>query len=143
MIEPASTVPPPADPAVARGRVASIEDDSIVLGFSGTEYRITLRTPNAVNATIGETIQGIIACQATRMDVLRSGGKFVEPVEGRPRRIQGRIVAIDQRNNTVTINAGVPLNVTPHKLQKATDFEVDQLVTMSVLDGATFEMVID
>ncbi|MHC4976679.1 MAG: hypothetical protein ACYTF7_08745 [Planctomycetota bacterium] len=141
MIDPASTVKAPDNPGVARAIVHALDDDSITLAVPGTEYRITLRPKHTVKASVGDTIHATIACEAMRMDVLKSGGRFLEPVEGRPRRVAGRIVAIDERNNTVTVNAGAPITVTPHKLQKATDFEIDQLVTMGIKDGATFEAV--
>ncbi|MFG0258490.1 MAG: hypothetical protein ACF8GE_11360 [Phycisphaerales bacterium JB043] len=141
MIDPASTVKAPDNPAVSRAIVHALDDDSITLAIPGTSYRIALRPKHTVKATAGDTIEGVIACQAMRMDVLKSGGKFLEPIEGRPRRIAGRIVAIDERNNTVTINAGTPFTVTPHALQKASQFEIDQIVTMGVKDGATFEPV--
>jgi len=68
-----------------------------------------------------------------------TGGRYVEPVYGRPRRVQGSVIAIDQANNAVVVDATIPIHCTPtDPRQKATDFQPGQFVSFDVLEGATF-----
>lgn len=138
MIDPASTVPPPTDPAVVRGVVHATGDDFVVLRIPGSDYRIRLVVEQALNAPVGEKVEGRIRVQARRMDTISAGGRYVEPVEGRPRRVQGRIIAVEEKDRSVVVSAGVPITCRLHDLQKPADFQVDQMVTMDVLPGATF-----
>ncbi len=56
---------------------------------------------------------------------------------GRPRRVQGSVIAID--GNSIVVNAGVPVHVEPtDPRQTAASFEVGQFVSFDALDGATF-----
>lgn len=138
MIDPASTVPPPADRTVVRGVVHGRDDESVVLRIPGTDYRIRLLVEQPLTTPVGEKVEGRIAVQARRMDTITAGGRFVEPVEGRPRRVQGRIIEVDENQRTVVVSAGVPIACRLHDLQKPGDFQVDQMVTMGVEPGATF-----
>ena len=42
--------------------------------------------------------------EAKRIDVVTTGGRYVEPVYGRPRRVQGTVIAIE--DGAVVVNAG-------------------------------------
>jgi len=139
MIDPASTVAPPSDPSVARGVLCENTDGKIVLSFAGTDYRLHLVTKGGVNAPVGSKVEGRIVAQARRIDVIKSGGRYVEPVEGRPRRVQGRVIGIDESAECVIVSAGVPICCKTNGRQKATDFKADQMVTMDVLPGAFFK----
>jgi hypothetical protein len=73
------------------------------------------------------------------VDVITAGGRFIEPVFGRPRRVQGRIIGGDVRGNTLTVLAAVPVTVKLMSNQKAGSFAVGQQVSFDVEPGATFE----
>jgi hypothetical protein len=70
---------------------------------------------------------------------VQSGGKYIEPVFGHPRRVQGSVVSTDSSSNSITVHAGVPIvcAITDSR-QKASQFEPGQFVSFDVLDGATF-----
>lgn len=138
MIDPASTVPPPADRTVVRGVVHERDDESVVLSIPGSDYRIRLLVEQPLTTPVGDKIEGRITVQARRMDTITAGGRYVEPVEGRPRRVQGRIIQVDEKQRSVVVGAGVPIHCRLHELQKPADFQVDQMVTMDVEPGATF-----
>ena len=139
MIDPASTVAPPKDPSVARGILRETSEGKIVLTFPGTEYRLHLATKGGVSAPVGAKVEGRIVAQARRMDVIKSGGRYIEPVEGRPRRVQGRVIGVDEAADCVIVSAGVPICCKTDDRQKATDFKPDQMVSMDVLPGAFFK----
>jgi len=124
---------------VFRGRARSRDGEAIILARPGTDYRVELIPASPVDAEPGARLRGEIRVQAARMDVIATGGKYIEPVDGPPRRVAGRIIAIDERANLVHVDAGpFPVACKPHKLQQASQFRVDQLVTMGVSPGAEF-----
>ena len=139
MIDPASTVAPPKDPSVTRGVLRESSDGKIVLSIPGTDYRLHLVTKGGVSAPVGEKVEGRIMAQARRIDVIKSGGLYIEPIEGRPRRVQGRVIGVDEAADCVIVSAGVPVCCKTDGRQKPSDFKVDQMVTMDVLPGAVFK----
>jgi hypothetical protein len=143
MIEPSPTTK--IDPRLARGKLIEIVEATatkprqVRLGFPNTRYQISLLPEGQIGAEPGDRIVGTIHAQATRLDRLNAGGRFIDPVLGRPRRVQGRVVAVKAETNEVIVNAGVPVHLQPtDKRQKATDFREGDFVTCGVLDGAVF-----
>lgn len=144
MIHPAPTTR--IDPRHARGVFAghfpatATRPASIKLTFANTNYEMHLIPSGQVQAEDGKRIIGTIHAQALRIDRVGTGGRYVEPVHGRPRRVQGLVVAIEPQ--AVVVNAGVPIHCTPTAPgQKASDFEVGDFVSFDVLDGASFKQV--
>lgn len=146
-----------ADLSTARGTLAEIiaatatRPGAIVFALPGSNYLLHLRPLPGVDAVTvepGHRLRGTIAVTARRVDIVRTGGRFVEPLVGRPRRVQGTVLAIDSHANTLTLNAGgaaavdgLPLPIVV-KLgdarQQAEQFPLDSLVACDVLDGGTF-----
>lgn len=145
--------------AVARGVLQEIipasatKPATIVFHVPTSSYQLHLRPTVDVTGLagkVGKKIAGVITVQARRVDRTRAGGgRFVEPVFGRPRRVQGSVLAVDAGANTVTVNAGggaavdslglpIVLVLTDAR-QKPADFVVGELVGCDVLDGATFQ----
>ena len=121
------------------GRLAEQRDAQIVLRVPETSYRLHLVVDQPVRAEPGERISGTIRCSAKRVDVVPSGGRFIEPVYGRPRRIQGRVIGGDVNRNTLHIQCGAPVIAQLMSSQQASDFKIGQLVCFDVERGATFE----
>jgi hypothetical protein len=143
MIHPAPTTR--IDPTLARGELLEVVQPTatiagaIVFGIPNSSYQVHLVAATPVDVQPGGRLIGTIAARARRIDIVRTGGKFLEPVFGRPRRVQGRVVAVDGAKNVVVVDATVPVHITPgDQRQKATDFEVGQIVGFDVYDGATF-----
>lgn len=127
------------DRTTIKGVLAESKDGVIVVAVPDTDYRLQLVLAGPMSAQPGEKVEGSIHAQARRIDVIKSGGAYVEPVFGRPRRVQGRIVAVDGAADTVTVNAGAGGVVCKcNGIQKASQFQVDQLVSFDVAPGATF-----
>ncbi len=111
----------------------------LVLAVPGTSYKLHLLFDAAFSATKGAKLKGRIMSDARRIDKVEGGGRFVEPLAGRPRRIQGTVVAIDAAAGTITVECGggtVPgfenalvltAKVTDAR-QKAADYPIGQLV---------------
>ena len=141
MITPAPTTR--IDPRLARGVLAEVvaptatKPGYIKLTVPNTSYEFHLLTDGPVCSQTGKRIVGTIRALAKRIDVVETGGRYVEPVYGRPRRVQGTVLAIE--NGAVVVDAGVAMHCTPtDPRQKAEQFQPGQLVSFDVLDGASF-----
>ncbi len=157
-----TTFTPPAHdaaPSLARATLEQIvpataaKPGYIVLTLAGSSYALHLRTPpgaaEALAARLGKKVSGIITVQARRLDVVGTGGCFVEPLVGRPRRVQGTVLARDPSASTLTVNAGgaaavdgpslpIALTLTDAR-QRADQFELGVMVSCDVYEGGTFE----
>ena len=124
---------------LARGVVGAPVKDHFVLEVPNTSYQLHLVPTAPVNVAQGKRVVGVIRLQARRVDVVGTGGRYFEPVYGRPRRVQGTVVGVDASANSLTVNAGVPVVVTlTDERQQASSFAEGQLVSFDALDGATF-----
>lgn len=146
MIHPAPTSK--IDPTLARGVLESISERSktdaghIVISFPNTSYETHLRPTAEIATEVGKRIIGTIRVEARRVDIVDTGGKYIEPVYGQPRRIQGRVVAIVPETNTIVADCGMPVHMhLTDDRQRAANFALGDLVTCDVRDGATFTPV--
>jgi hypothetical protein len=146
MIQPAPTSS--IDPTLARGVLeenvpaTATRPAHIVVSFLNTSYRMHL-IPNPptrpVSTPVGKRIVGRIDVSARRVDVVDTGGRYVEPVYGHPRRVQGSVLQTDDGTNTITVDACVPIHLRlTDRRQAASEFAIGVLVSCDVLDGATF-----
>lgn len=114
--------------------------DFIVLEFANTSYRLHLKPTAPIATPVGKRIIGTIEVPARKIDVVGTGGRYVEPVYGTPRRVQGTIVALTER--AIVVNAGMPIHCIPtERDQRPGDFELGQFVSFDVLPGASFRPV--
>ncbi len=110
----------------------------VKLCLPNTNYELHLVPQGRVRAEEGKRLIGIVRAKARRIDNVQTGGRYVEPVYGRPRRVQGRVIAI--KDGAVVVDAGLPVHCTPtDPRQKPEGFEIGQIVSFDVLDGATIE----
>lgn len=141
MITPAPTTK--IDPKLCRGiferaiPATATVPEHVVLSVPDTSYQIYLIPTVPVTVRPGHRVIGTIRMSARRIDEVQSGGRYLEPVFGRPRRVQGTIIAIE--SDAIVVNAGVPVWVQPtDPRQSPSDFRVGQFVSFDALDGATF-----
>jgi hypothetical protein len=143
MLAPAPTSK--VDPRLARGTYLGLESPPapkkpyVRLGFANTQYDLHLVPAGTVECEAGKRILGTIRVEARRVDNVKTGGRYIEPVMGRPRRVQGTVVAVDAASNTVVVDAGVPVHLAlTAPGQRADKFVPGTLVGCDVMDGATF-----
>jgi len=124
------------------GRVIAQADDHLELSIPGTDYRLTLATDAVLPPSLDQRITGVIHARARRVDVVRVGGRFVEPVFGRPRRLQGRIIGGDVAGDRIFVNCGGPVFVCEltDARQHAANFAVGQIVAFDIESGAKLEV---
>ena len=124
---------------IATGVLAEKSPEKMVLAVPGTDYRIQLVPAGQVDAGVNERVSGTIRANARRVDVISAGGRYIEPVFGRPRRVQGRIIGGDPKSNILVVLACVPVTVKLMDHQRAGKFAVGQMVSFDVEPGASFE----
>lgn len=146
MIEPSPTTK--IAPNLARGVLQEIipatatKQGHAVVRIPNTSYQLHLVSTTVSTANVGKRVVGTIHAKAKRVDTVGTGGRFIEPVYGRPRRVQGFVVETDPAKNTITVDAGgapITCELTDTR-QKPGDFAEGQFVGFDVLDGATFEL---
>ncbi|MBX3357791.1 MAG: hypothetical protein KF745_05115 [Phycisphaeraceae bacterium] len=140
MIEPAPTTK--IDPTIARGvfegltQATGTKPAYAIVSFPNTDYRTYLVPTGAVTAQPGKRVSGTVQARARRIDSVLTGGRYVEPVYGHPRRVQGSVIAVTP--GAVVVNAGFPIHCTPtDPRQKASDFQVGDFVSFDVMEGAS------
>lgn len=138
--------PPPSTPAAkahhARAILVAQREHEVDLTFPGADYRLTLKTYQPVSTPIGKRVVGIIQARARRIDSVRTGGSYVEPIYGQPRRIQGEVLDTDTSARTITVHAGAaPFVCTVGAGQKTDAFKPGDFVALDVLEGTSFSQV--
>lgn len=141
MITPAPTSP--IDRRLARGVLGGVDrprPGMVTLLVPGTSYELHLLAPVRPTTPVGRRTIGTIHAEALRVDVVGTGGRYVEPVVGPPQRIQGMVVATDEGENTIVVDAGVPIHCRlTDPRQRAADFAPGQMVSFDVREGAWYE----
>ena len=134
-----------ADPSTISGHLvtptAGDKDGMIALNLPGTDYQLHLAVAGAPATNAQKRVTGKVVAQARRVDIVNTGGVFIEPVIGRPRRLQGRVVAQDAAANTLTIKAVAPFVCKLDGNQKAEAFPMGALVSFDIERGALFEPI--
>jgi hypothetical protein len=140
MITPSPTAK--IDPALARGTLTEVvaptatKPGYLKFAVPNTSYVMHLMPTVPVNTPVGKRLIGTIKAQARRIDIVQTGGQYVEPVMGHPRRVQGTVLRVEA--GAVVVDAGFPIHCTPtDPRQKAADFSAGQFVSFDVMDGAT------
>ena len=133
----------PTTPPVVSGVIDEVHAEWVQVRVPGTDYRLRLVPAQGLSISKGDKIHGVIRAQALRMDVIPAGGRYIEPVQGRPRRLQGRVVGGNTSLNEVYVKAGPGVVVTPMAPQRASDFSIGQMVSFDVREGSTLELAPD
>jgi hypothetical protein len=119
--------------------VSALTPDHVELSLAGTEYRLRLALPQpAPGLALGKPASGVVRVKAKRVDPARAGGRYIEPVFGRPRRVQGLVTSIDPHAQTITVLAACPVVARLLPSQRAEAFEAGDLVGFEVEPDASF-----
>ncbi len=130
-------------PPTVRGKVIQKRPPGLVLALPGTDYRLHLVLEIELPAGVGERVEGTVHAVARRVDVVPAGGCYVEPVFGRPRRVQGRLVGGHAESRVLYVQAACPMVcLLSDRRQQVADFAMGQLVSFDVEPGAVFKPVL-
>ncbi|MEE9405299.1 MAG: hypothetical protein V3V20_10420 [Algisphaera sp.] len=135
--------PRPADSTLApvvSGRVAERGDSWVSLKIPGGSYVPKLVLEVDLDAQPGDKITGTLHAVARRIDKIKAGGRFLAPVAGRPRRVQGVVVGGHVKSGLLYVSAGVPfVCILSDERQHVSDFEIGQMVSFDVEPGTVFK----
>jgi hypothetical protein len=125
---------------VARLYLVKKEADRVWLQIAGTSYQIELATTGPVTPSPQGRVRGVVRCSVWKLDEVSAGGAFIEPLSGRPRRVQGMVTGIIAGSNSVIIDvAGQPIVGDLPPRWDAKDVKVGSRVGLDVKEGSTFE----
>ena len=128
----------PTQSAVFTGVLIEQGDGRVVVSLPGSEYQLLLCVEQLLSVAPGKRVSGVIHAVAKRVDVVHHGGRFIEPVYGRPRRVQGVVTATNANDNTITVCSRCPFVCRLSGSQKAGDFALRSLVGFDIESGAVF-----
>ncbi len=103
--------------------VESCENGQITLKVPGQNYRNAFAYAGEA-LTPGSRVAGTISCSAYKAEAVSDGGNYVEPLLGRPRRMQGRVLEQHLGDNALTVEVGYPVRVKLPAHQAAAAFAV-------------------
>ena len=122
-------------------------ETQVVLGLHGTDYRLEL-TPTVapedfppLKSERNRRIRGVIQARALKMHQASAGGRFIEPVHGRPRIVQGTVYAVDVENDRLLMDVVVPMWVSVESAvtgQFASDFSQGDMLNFYVESDISF-----
>ncbi len=127
--------------AIARLRLLESHADHIVVGIAGTQYRMHLAVAEPVTAEVGKRIAGHIIAQVWKVDFVSTGGAYIEPVYGKPRRIQGNVIGKTTGTNALIVEvASCPFVAQLPDRWQAADIPPGTDVGLDIPDMPIFEI---
>ena len=102
--------------------VESIENDLVTLKTPNANYRNTFRCSSAADLVVGKRISGSIHAPARKIEAVSQGGNYVEPLFGRPRRMQGLVLKLNAAENSLLVQTAYETHVQLPPHQQATDY---------------------
>ena len=128
------------DSSVARLYLTGQSADAVVLNIPGTGYQIHLRPTAPVEPTPQGRVRGVVRLPVWKLDVITAGGAFIEPIFGRPRRVQGTVIGAEPSGNAVIVDIfGQPFVGDLPPRWNAAELATGTRVGLDVKEGGTFE----
>jgi hypothetical protein len=109
--------------------VESLNEGMITVRVPGMNYQNSFQlhsTPTALSP--GDRIRAAIHAPAWKVDRVDMGGNYVEPLCGRPRRMQGTILSVNPAANELTVQVAYEVTVKLPAKYRAADYQVGQRV---------------
>jgi hypothetical protein len=125
---------------MAKFIVESVEEGIVTLRVPGSNYCNSFAAGKAPGLAPGMRVRGTIHAPAWKVDRVELGGNYVEPLIGRPRRMQGTILAVNPATNELTVQVGYEAIVKLPERCKATDYQVGERVGWDNIELPAFEM---
>ena len=97
--------------ASALFRLKAQDSGGICVGWPGSSYELQLTCEDQISPTTNGRIRGVVFARGLRFHAASAGGLFVEPSDGEPRMLAGRVVAVDENNALVVLKAPMPILV--------------------------------
>jgi hypothetical protein len=126
----------------AHGKILRIQDNTVVFAPSNTNSEIYLENKRGSASLPTGLCDAFLRVTGRKIWTVKSGGNFVDPIFGPPRKIQGRIRYLDDQQ--MVVHAGPTFIISLPSDPSAFDMvngmlAVGDLVNCSILPGGTFE----
>ncbi len=126
---------------MAKFIVENVGDGMVTVRVPGMNYQNTFRVGNGAAALVaGERVRGRIHAPAWKVDRVDMGGNYVEPLYGRPRRMQGTILSVNAGANELTVQVGYEVTVKMPEKYSAGDYRVGERVGWDNVEVPAFEV---
>lgn len=123
---------------MAKFVVDGVGEGTVTLRVAGMNYQNTFLVKGEEGLQVGQRVRGRIYAPAWKVDRVGMGGNYVEPLMGRPRRMQGTILSVDTVANELTVRVGYEVTVRLPEKYRAGDFEVGERVGWDNVDVPVF-----
>ena len=120
--------------------VNDLTADQVTVLVPGSNYRCTFKCTGAAALRVGQRVAGVVRAPARKAEVVSDGGNYVEPLFGRPRRMQGRVVEQHPKTNELLVQVGYPVRVKLPHGQSVVDFPVGSRVGWDNADWPLLEI---
>ena len=94
-----------------KARIREHDGDQLVLAPSGNAYELGFMAQGPIVASVGQRVSGHVEAEALTVHAAEAGGRFIEPVQGQPRIVAGRIASIDPPNGRVLLDSVIPITL--------------------------------
>ena len=109
--------------------VDGLQDGIVTLAVPNTNYRNSFKVVDGGSVpAVGTKVRGTLHAPAWKVDRVELGGNYVEPLFGRPRRMQGTILSVSPATNELTVQVGYDVTVKLPERYKAADYAAGQRV---------------
>ena len=116
----------------------SMTDGLGVFTIPGTQYRLHLTVSEGLEDLVGSRVRGRVQGRSLRMHHSPAGGNFIEPLEGRPRIVQGTVLAVDPDAHEVLVDLVIPIRLAIPEDQPTSAFATGDMVNFYMEPGASF-----
>ncbi len=118
--------------------VGTTTPGALRLSIPGSEYVLDLAAGGPTSVALGKRVMGVVSGRALKLHRTHAGGEFIEPVEGHPRIVQGRVRETDPAGNRILLQAVVPMWITLGADQRAQEFHAGDMVNFYMESGVVF-----
>jgi len=120
--------------------VEAVDDGVVTLRAPGTNYcNSFVFHGDPSSLTVGARVRGTIHAPAWKVDRVELGGNYVEPLFGRPRRMQGTILSADNVRNELTVQVGYEATVKLPASLNANAFKPGERIGWDNIEMPTFQ----
>ena len=119
----------------------AVQNDLVTLAVPNANYKNSFKLAGVPGSSLpapGHPVRGKILAPAWKAESVELGGNYVEPLYGRPRRMQGTILSIDAASNELTVQVGYEVTVKLPEKYKAESFAVGDRIGWDNIEIPTF-----
>ena len=120
--------------------VKSMDSESVVLHPPGDRDELDFKHGGRIDsAMIGSRILGTAHAKALKVHQAAGGGAFIEPLQGEPRIVAGRVIKCDE--DGVLVRSAIPLVIEVEEASDLDKCKPGEFINFHVESGMTFRPI--